>query len=64
VLTKDPLGIGLLAEERLYFCEEKTNLNMNRLRDELAGCKKSCYAVDHGELQVRDECRQCPGIWC
>jgi DNA-binding IclR family transcriptional regulator len=40
-----------LAGEKLYFYGEKTNLNMNRLRDELARCRKLGYAVDPGELQ-------------
>jgi DNA-binding IclR family transcriptional regulator len=30
-----------LAGEKLYFYGEKTNLNMNRLRDELVRCRKS-----------------------
>jgi len=41
----------VLAGEKLYFYGEKTNLNMNRLRDELVRCKKLGYAVDPGELQ-------------
>lgn len=40
-----------LAGEKLYFCGEKANLNVNRLRDELARCRKLGYAVDPGELQ-------------
>jgi DNA-binding IclR family transcriptional regulator len=41
----------VLAGEELYFYGEKTNLSMNRLRDELAKCRKSGYSVDPGELQ-------------
>jgi DNA-binding IclR family transcriptional regulator len=41
----------VLAGEKLYFYGERTKLSMNRLRDELARCKKSGYAVDPGELQ-------------
>jgi DNA-binding IclR family transcriptional regulator len=41
-----------LAGEKLYFYGEKTNLNMNRLRDELVRCRKSGYAVDPGELHL------------
>jgi DNA-binding IclR family transcriptional regulator len=40
-----------LAGEKLYFYGEKANLNVNRLRDELARCRKLGYAVDPGELQ-------------
>jgi DNA-binding IclR family transcriptional regulator len=42
----------VLAGEELYFYGEKTKLSMNRLRDELARCKKSGYAIDPGELQA------------
>jgi DNA-binding IclR family transcriptional regulator len=41
----------VLAGEELYFYGEKTNMDMNRLRAELARCRKSGYAVDPGELQ-------------
>ena len=40
-----------LAGGKLHFYGDKSNLKMKRLRDELAKCKRSGFAVDRGELQ-------------
>jgi DNA-binding IclR family transcriptional regulator len=41
----------ILARKKLYFYGDPSRVNMKRLRDELAQCRKRGFARDVGDLQ-------------